>query len=103
MDVAVPADPCVNSKEIEKRDKCLDFARELKKTKENERSDDTNCKWSTWNNPNGLMKGLEDVEIRRRAETTQTRALLRSPGILRRVLETGGDKVLLKFQWKTIS
>ena len=36
----------------------------------------------------GLIKGLEDLEIRGRAETTQTIALLRSARILRRVLET---------------
>ena len=36
----------------------------------------------------GLIEGLEDLEIRGRAETIQTTALLRSARILRRVLET---------------
>ena len=36
----------------------------------------------------GLLKGLEDLEIRGRAETIQTTALLRTAIILRRVLET---------------
>ena len=36
----------------------------------------------------GLIKGLEDLEIRGRVETIQTTALLRSARILRRVLET---------------
>ena len=35
-----------------------------------------------------LVKGLEDLEIRERAETIQIKALLRSTRILRRVLET---------------
>ena len=36
----------------------------------------------------GLIKGLEDLEIRGWAETIQTKALLRSARILRKVLET---------------
>ena len=36
----------------------------------------------------GLLKGLDDLEIRGRAETIQTTALLRTARILRRVLET---------------
>ena len=35
-----------------------------------------------------LLKGLEDLEIRRQVETIQTLALLRTARILRRVLET---------------
>ena len=51
----------------------------------------------------GLSKGLEDLEVDGRVETIQTTALLRTVGILRRVLETWGDLLSLKFQWKTIS
>ena len=36
---------------------------------------------------NGLVKGLEEAEIRARVETIQTTALIRSARILRRVLE----------------
>ena len=36
----------------------------------------------------GLLKGLEDLEVGGRGETIQTTALLRTPRILRRVLET---------------
>ena len=36
----------------------------------------------------GLLKGLEDLEVGRRAEAIQTTALLRTAGILRKVLET---------------
>ena len=50
-----------------------------------------------------LLKKLEDVEICGRVEIIETTALLRAPGILRRVLETWGDLLSLKLQWKTIS
>ena len=36
----------------------------------------------------GLLKGLEELEIRGRVETIQTITLLRTARILRRVLET---------------
>ena len=51
----------------------------------------------------GLVKGLEDLEVGRRVETIQTTALLRTAKILGRVLETWGDLLSLKRQWKTIS
>ena len=51
----------------------------------------------------GLVQGLEDLEIRREMETIKTTALLRSARLLRRVLETWGDLLSLKLQWKTIS
>ena len=75
-------------KESEKKDKYLDLSRELKKL---------------WNKKvtvipivigylgtvtKGLIKGLEDLEMRERVETIQTTMLLRSARILRRVLET---------------
>ena len=89
--------------ESEKKDKYLDLARELKKL---------------WNMKvtialivigglgtiiKGLLKGLEDLEVGGREETIQTTALLRTARILRRVLETWGDLLSLRFQWKTIS
>ena len=52
---------------------------------------------------NGLLKGLEDLEVGGRVETIQTTTLLRTDRILRRVLETWGDLLSLKLQWKTIS
>ena len=51
----------------------------------------------------GLLKGSEDLEVGGRVETIQTTALLRTARILRRVLETWGDLLSLKLQWKTIS
>ena len=47
--------------------------------------------------------GLEDLEVGGRVETIQTTALLRTARILRRVLETWGDLLSLRLQWKTIS
>ena len=51
----------------------------------------------------GLLKGLEDLEVGGRVETIITTALLRTASILRRVLETWGNLLSLKLQWKTIS
>ena len=50
----------------------------------------------------GLLKGLEDLEVGERVETIQTTALLRTAKILRRVLETWGDLLLLKLKWKNL-
>ena len=51
----------------------------------------------------GLLKGLEDLEVSGMVETIQTTALLRMAKILRQVLETWGDLLSLKLQWKIIS
>ena len=51
----------------------------------------------------GLFKGLEDLEVGGRVETIQTTVLLKTARILRRVLETWGDLLSLKLQWKNIS
>ena len=50
----------------------------------------------------GLLKGLEDLEVGGRVETIQTTALSRTTRIPRRVLETWGDLLSLKLQWKII-
>ena len=88
VDFAVPADHRIKLKECEKKDKYLDLARKLKKL---------------WNMhvtiipivigafgtvAKVLLKGLENLEVGGRVETTQTTALLRTARILRRVLET---------------
>ena len=46
----------------------------------------------------GLIKGLEDLEIRGRVETIQTTALLRSARILKRVLTTSENFLSLRLQ-----
>ena len=93
----------INLKECEKKDKYLNLASELKKL---------------WNMKvtivpivigaldtitKGLLKGLEDLEVGGRVETIQATSLLRTARILRRVLETWGDLLSLKLQWKTIN
>ena len=103
VDFAVPADHRINLKKSEKKDKYLNLAREIKKL---------------WNMKvtivpivigvlgtvtKGLLKGLEDLEIGGQEETIQTTALLRTTRILKWVLETWGDLLSLKLQWKTIS
>ena len=44
----------------------------------------------------GLLKGMEDLEVGGRVETIQTRALLKTARILRRVLESWGNLLSLK-------
>ena len=88
VNFAVPADHRIKLKECEKKDKYLDPARKLKRL---------------WNMKvtivpivigafvtitEGLLKGLEDLEVSGRVETIQMTALLRTARILRRVLET---------------
>ena len=46
----------------------------------------------------GLIKGLEDLEIKGRVETIQTTALLKLARILRRVLKTCEDLLSLRLQ-----
>ena len=102
VDFAVLADHRIKLKEYEKKDKYLDLARELKKTMEHEGDNYTNCNWCFWYS-HGLLKELEDLEVGGRVETIQTTELLRMARILKRVLETWGDLLWLKLQWKTIS
>ena len=45
------------AKKEKKTDKYLDLARDLKKTVEHEDDSDTNCNWSTWENPSMTGKG----------------------------------------------
>ena len=104
-DFAVPADHRIKLIEWEKRDKYLDLARELKKkTVEHESDDCTKAVISAFGTiTKWLLKDLEDLEVGRRVETIQMTALLRTARILRRVLETWGDLLSFRLQWKTIS
>ena len=103
VDFAATAGHRIKLKECKKKDKYLDLARELKKLWNMKvtiisiviGAFGTVTKW--------LLKGLEDLEVRGRVETIQTTALLRTARILRRVLETWGDLLSLKLQWKAIS
>ena len=102
VNFAVLADHRIKLKECEKKDKYLDLASELKKL------------WNTrvtivpivigafGTVTKGLLKGLENLEVGSQVETIQMTALLKTARILRRVLETWGDLLSLKLQWKTI-
>ena len=97
VDFAVPADYRINLKESEKKDKYLDLARELKKQWNMKVMMVTIVIGALGIITKGLLKGLEDLEVGGRVETIQTTALLRT------VLETWGDLLSLRLQWKTIS
>ena len=83
VDFSVPADLRIKLKECEKKDKYLDFARELKKL----------CNMKVSVVPivigafgivtKGLLKGLEELEVGRHMKTIKTTALLKTARILR--------------------
>ena len=100
MDFAVPADYRVKLKESEKRDKIRDLARELKKLWNIKVTVIPIVIGALGTVAKELTQGLEDLEIRGSVEIIQAKA---SAKILRRVLETWVDLLLLKLQGKTIS
>ena len=93
-DFAVQADHRVKFKECEKKDKYLDLAGELKKLWNMKVTFIPIILGALGTVTKGFVQGLEDLEIRRRVETIQTIASLRTARILR-VLETWGDLVSL--------
>ena len=88
VDFALPADHKIKLKESEKRDKYLDFARELKKLWNMKVTITLIVIGALGAVTKGLSKGLKDLEVRGRMDTIQTTALLRTAKIPRRVLET---------------
>ena len=88
MDLAIPADHRDKLKESENRDKYQELARELKKLWNMKVTLIPIVSGAFGTIPKGLVKGLEDLEIRGQVETIQITVLLRSARILRRVLET---------------
>ena len=104
--LAFPVDHRVKLKENEKRDKYVDLTRELKQLRNMKVTVILAVIGALGTVTKGLVQrlvqGMEDLEIRGRVETIQTTALLRTTRILRRVLETWGDLLSLKLQWKTI-
>ena len=88
VDFTVPADHRVKLKESEKKYKCLGFDRELEKLRNMKVTFIPIVIGAFGTVTKGLLKALEDLEIRGQVETIQTTALLRSAQILRRVLET---------------
>ena len=88
VDFAVLADHRIKLKESEKRDKYLNFARELKKLWNMEVTIIPIVIGAFGTVTKGLLKGLEDLEVGGRVETIQTTALLKMARILRRIRET---------------
>ena len=103
VDFAVPADHKIKLKECEKKDKYIDLARELKKLWDMKVTIIAIVIGAFGTVTKGLLKRLKDLEVGGRVETIQNTTLLRTARILRRVLETWGDLLSLKLQWKTIS
>ena len=102
VEFAVLVDHKIKLKKNGKREKYLDLTRELKKL--------WNMKVTVIPIVIGalgtvikeLVPGLENLEVRGRVDTIQTRAL-RSARILKRVMETWGDLLSLKLQREIIS
>ena len=78
-------------KASEKIDKYLDFARELKKLWNMKVTMISIVVGGLRRVPRGLEKRLEKLMIKRRIETMQTTAVLKSARIIKRVLETCKD------------
>ena len=98
-----PGWPQNKTKECEKKDKYLDLARVLKKLWNMKVTIVPIVIGAFCTITKGLLKGLEDLEVGGQVETMQMTALLRTARIRRRALETWGDLLLLKLQWKTFS
>ena len=103
VDFAVPADHRIKLKKSDKKDKHLDLARELKKLWNMKVTIIPIVIGALGTVTKLLLKGLEDLGVGGRVGTIQTAAILITARILRRVLETWGDLLSLKLQWKTIS
>ena len=104
VNFAASMDYKVKIKEREKINKYKDLARELKqKFLEHAGDSDTNYSWCTWNSPQRTGKKLKELEISRRIKTIQITALLRLASTLRKVLESWGDFLTVKLQWKITS
>ena len=88
MDFAVLADHRIKLKGSEKKDNYLHQAREMKKLWNMKVAIIPIVIGTSGVVTKGLLKGLEDFEVRRRIETNQSSTLLRTARILRRVLET---------------
>ena len=78
----------IKLKKCEKKEKYLDLARELKKLWNTKMTIIPIVIDALGTVTQGLLKGLEDLEVGGRVETIQPRALLRTARILRRVLVT---------------
>ena len=88
VDIVVTAEHRVKLKESRKKDKRHYFARELKKQLKNKVTIIRIVIGALAKVTKGLLKGLEDMEIRGRVEIIKATTLLRMARILRRIVET---------------
>ena len=88
VDIAVPADHRIKLRECEKKDKYLDFAKELKKIWNMQVTIIPFVIGAFGTVTKGLLKGLKDFEVGGGVKNIQSTTLLRTARILRRVLET---------------
>ena len=102
MNFAVSADYWIKFNKNEKKDKYIDFVRELKKLRNMKVTIIPIVIGAFGTYTKYLLKGVEDFKIRIRVETIQTTTLLRTARILRRFLETWGDLPSFNLRWKTI-
>ena len=98
VDIAVSVDHGVKLKESEKEGKYPNLARELKKLWNMKVTVIPIVIGALGTVTKGLIQGLEDMEIRRRVETIQTKALK----IDQNIEKSPGDLLSLKLQWETI-
>ena len=98
MDFAGQADKWVKLKEIKKRGKYLDLAKELIQLWNMKVTVILIVIGALGTVTKGLVKGLEVLEIKGHVATIQTTVLIRSTRILWRVLETWEDILSLKLQ-----
>ena len=102
VDFSFLADHRIKLKEFDKKDKYLDLARELKKLWNMQVAIIPIVIGAFGTVTKGLLKELEELEVGGRVETIETTALLRTARILRRILETWGDWLSRRLQWKII-
>ena len=101
VDFAVLADHRIKLKEYEKKDMYRDLVRELKKLWNMQVTIILMVIGAFGTVTKGLLKWLEDLEVGGRVETIQTTYYLERTEYW--VLETWGDFLSLKLQWKTIN
>ena len=101
---AVSADHKIKLKEIEKKDKYFDLARELKKTMEHEDDNYTNSDWCFWNGTRGLGNKRTSGDHPNYSIIENGQNTVKSPGDLRRlaVTQTPVKNHQQKLMWKTL-
>ena len=102
VDFVVPANHRVKLTESEKKEKYVDFTKELKKLWNMKVTVIPIVISALGTVTKRLVQGLEDLGIRGKIKTIQTTTLLRLTRILRRVLDNWEDLLSLKLLWETI-